>query len=74
MKFEIGPIGENVKDGISESDRGRLGRMRFWVKDDLDGSRVVRVHEDKINSGVLLDVSLDVFCRVGQGIHFCIEI
>ena len=65
MEFEIGAIGEDVMNGVSESDRRRLGRMRFWVEDDLDGSRVVGVHEDEIDSGVLLDVSLDVLGRLG---------
>ena len=65
MKFEVGPISEDVMNGVSESNRCRLGRVRFWVKDDLDGSRVVGVHEDEIDSGVLLDVFLDVFCRLG---------
>ena len=65
MKFEVGTVGEGVMNGVSESDRCRLGRMRFWVEDDLDGSRVVGVHEDEIDSRVLLDVSVDVFCRLG---------
>ena len=65
MKFEVGPVGEYVMDGVSKSDRCRLRRMWFWVKDDLDGSRVVGVHEDEINFGVLLDVSVDVFGRLG---------
>ena len=65
MKFEVRTISENVMNGVSESDRSRLGRMRFWVKDDLDGSQVVGVHEDEINSRVLLDVSVDVFSRLG---------
>ena len=65
MKFEVGTIGEDVMNGVSESDGRRLGRMRFWVEDDLDGSRVVGVHEDEIDSGVLPDVSLNVFCRLG---------
>ena len=56
MKFEIGTIGENVMNGVSESDRRHLRRMWFWVEDDLDGSRVVGVHEDEINSRVLLNV------------------
>ena len=46
MKFEVGAISEDVMNGVSESDRCRLGRMRFWVEDDLDGSRVVGVHEN----------------------------
>ena len=65
MKFEVGTISEDVMNGVSESDRRRLGRMRFWVEDDLDGSRVVGVHEDEIDLGVLLDVSVDVFSRLG---------
>ena len=65
MKFEVGTISEDVMDGVSESDGRRLGRMRFWVEDDLDGSRVVGVHEDEIDFGVLLDVSADVFGRLG---------
>ena len=56
MKFEVGANGEDVMNGVSESDGRRLGRMRFWVEDDLDGSRVVGVHEDEINSRVLLNV------------------
>ena len=65
MKFEVGMISEDVMNGISKSDRRRLRRMRFWVEDDLDGSRVVGVHEDEIDFGVLLDVSADVFGRLG---------
>ena len=65
MKFEVGTIGEGVMNGVSESDRRRLGRMRFWVEDDLDGSRVVGVHENEIDFGVLLDISVDVFGRLG---------
>ena len=65
MKFEIGTICENVVNGISESNRRCLRRMWFWVEDDLDSSRVVRVHEDEVNFGVFLDISLDVFCRLG---------
>ena len=65
MKFEVGTIGEDVMNGVSESDRRRLGRVRFWVKDDLDGSRIVGVHEDEIDFGVLPDVSEDVFSRLG---------
>ena len=64
MKFEVGALSENVMNGVSESDRRRLGRMRFWVEDDLDGSRVVGVHEDEINFGILLDISVDVFGRL----------
>ena len=65
MKFEVGTIREDVMNGCSEPDRCRLGGMRFWVEDDLDGSRVVGVHEDEIDSGVLPDVSEDVFSRLG---------
>ena len=64
MKFEVGTIDEDVMDGVSESDRRCLGRMQFWVKDDLDGSRVIGVHEDEIDFGVLFDVSVDVFGRL----------
>ena len=46
MKFEVGAISEDVMNGVSKSDRCRLGGMRFGVEDDLDGSRVVGVHED----------------------------
>ena len=65
MKFEIGAINECVMNSVSETDRCRLGRMRFWVKDDLDGSRVIGVHEDEIDFGVLLDVSVNIFDRLG---------
>ena len=65
MKFEVGAISEDVMNGVSESDRRRLGRMWFWVEDDLDGSGVVGVHEDEIDSGVLPDVSEDVFGHLG---------
>ena len=65
MKFEVGTISEDVMNGVSESDGRRLERMRFWVKDDLDGSRVVRVHEDKVDFGVLFDVSVDIFGCLG---------
>ena len=65
MKFEVGTISEDVVNGVSESDRRRLGRMWFWVEDNLDGSRVVGVHEYKIDSGILSDVSEDVFGRLG---------
>ena len=65
MKFEVGPIGECIMNGVSELDRCRLRRMWFWVEDDLNGSRVVGVHEDEIDFGVLLDVSVDVFGRLG---------
>ena len=65
MKFKIGVLGESVVNGVSKSDRCRLRRVWFWVEDDLDGSRVVGVHEDEINSRVLLDVSVDVFGHLG---------
>ena len=65
MKFKVGAKGEDVMYGVSESDRRRLGRMRFWVEDDLDGSGVVGVEKDKVDSGVLLDISVDIFGRVG---------
>ena len=65
MKFEVGTISEDVMDGVSESDRCRLRRMRFWVEDDLNGSRVIGVHEDEVDFGVLLDVSVDIFGRLG---------
>ena len=65
MKFEIGVDSEDVMNGISESDRRRLRGMWFWVEDDLDRSRVVGVHENEIDFGVLLDISLDVFGRMG---------
>ena len=64
MKFEVGACGENVMNGISESDRRRLRRMWFWVEDDLDGSRVIGVHEDEVDFGVLPDVSEEVFHRL----------
>ena len=65
MKFEVGTISESVMNGVSESDRCRLGGMWFWVEDDLDGSRIVGVHEYEIDFGVLLDVSVNVFGRLG---------
>ena len=65
MKFEIRMINKDVMNGVSESDRRRLGGVRFWVKDDLNSSRVVGVHENEIDFGVLPDVSLDVFSRLG---------
>ena len=65
MKFEVGPINEDIMNGVSESDRRRLGGMRFWVEDDLDGSRVVGVHEDEIDFRVLPDISEDIFSRLG---------
>ena len=74
MKFKVGPSSEDVMNGVSETDRSRLGRMWFWVKDDLDGSRVVGVEKNEIDSGVLLDVTVDVFSRVSQSVHFCIEV
>ena len=74
MEFKVGTISENVMNGVSESDRRRLGGMRFWVEDDLDGSRVVGVEKNEIDFGVLLDVSVDIFGRVGQSVHFCIKV
>ena len=74
MKFKVRANSEDVMNGISESDRRRLGGMRFWVKDDFDGSRVVGVEKNEIDSGVLLDVTIDVFSRMSQSIHFCIEV
>ena len=65
MKFEVGTISEDVMNSVSKSDGRRLGRMWFWVEDDLDGSGVVGVHEDEIDSGVLPDVSEDVFGHLG---------
>ena len=65
MKIEVGTISEDVMNGVSESNRCRLRRMWFWVEDDLDGSRVIGVHEDEIDSGVFPDVSEDVFGRLG---------
>ena len=65
MKFKVGPSSKDVMNGVSESDRRRLRRMRFWVEDDLDGSRVVGIEKDEIDFGVLLDISVDVFGRVG---------
>ena len=65
MKFKVGASGEDVMNGVSESDGRRLGRMWFRVEDDLDGSRVVGVEKDEIDFGVLLDVSVDIFGRVG---------
>ena len=65
MKLKVGAGGKNVMNGVSESDRRRLGRMRFWVEDDLDGSRVVGVEKNEIDFGVLFDVSVDIFGRVG---------
>ena len=74
MKIEVGASSEDVMNGVSESDRRRLGRVRFWVEDDLDGSRVVGVKKNEVDFGVLLDVSVDIFGRMGQSVHFCIEI
>ena len=74
MKFKVGPSSKDVMNGVSESDRRRLRRMRFWVEDDLDGSRVVGVEENEVDFGVLLDISVDIFGRVGQSIHFCIKV
>ena len=74
MEFKVGANSENVMNGVSKSDRRRLGGMRFWVEDDLDGSRVVGVEKDEIDFGVLLDVSIDIFGRVSQSIHFCIKV
>ena len=74
MKFEVGTIGEDVMNGVSELDRRRLRRMWFGVKDDLDSSRVVGVEKNEVDFGVLLDVSVDIFGRVGQSIHFCIKV
>ena len=65
MKIEVGAFSEDVMNGGSESDRCRLGGMRFWVEDDLDGSRIVGVHEDEIDSWVLPNVFEDVFGRLG---------
>ena len=74
MKFKVGAGSENVMNGVSESDRRRLGGMRFWVEDDLDGSRIVGVEKNEIDFGVLLDISIDIFGRMGQSVHFCIEV
>ena len=74
MKFEVGPGSEDVMNGVSESDRRRLGRMRFWVEDDLDGSGIVGVEKNEVDFGVLLDISIDIFGRVGQSVHFCIKV
>ena len=74
MKFKVGASSEDVMNSVSESDGCRLGRMWFRVEDDLDGSRVVGVEKDEVNSRVFLDVSVDIFGRVGQSIHFCIKI
>ena len=65
MEFEVGASSEDVMNGVSESNRRRLGRVWFWVEDDLDSSRVVGVEKDKVDSGVLLDISVDVFGCMG---------
>ena len=64
MKIEVGASSEDVMNGVSKSDGRRLGGMGFWVEDDLDGSGIVGVEEDKIDSVVLLDISVDIFSRV----------
>ena len=74
MKFEVGAISEDVMNGVSESDGRRLGRMRFWVEDDLDGSGIVGVHEDEINFGVLPNISEDVFSCLGQSVHLRVKV
>ena len=61
-------------NGVSESDRRRLRGVRSWVEDDLDGSRVVGVHEDEVDFGVLPDVFENIFGSLCQGVHFCIKI
>ena len=65
MKIEVGTISEDVMNGVSETDRSRLRRMWFWVEDDLDGSRVIGVHENEVDFGVLPDISEDIFCGLG---------
>ena len=65
MKFEVGVLSKKVMNGVSELDRRRLGRMWFWVEDDLDSSGIVGVHADQIDLGVLPGVSEDVFGRLG---------
>ena len=65
MKIEVGASSEDVMNGVSESDGRCLGRVWFWVEDDLDSSGVVGVEKDKVDSGVLLDISVDIFGRVG---------
>ena len=62
---KVGALSEDVMNGVSKSDRCRLGRMWFWVEDDLDSPGIVGVHEDEIDSRVLPDVSEDVFGRLG---------
>ena len=74
MEFKVGANSENVMNGVSESDRRRLGGMWFWVEDDLDSSGVVGVEKNEVDFGVLFDISIDVFSRVSQSIHFCIEV
>ena len=74
MKFEVGASSEDVMDGVSESDGRRLGGMWFRVEDDLDGSRVVGVEKNEVDSGVLLDVSVDIFGRMSKSVHFCIKV
>ena len=65
MKFEVGTISEDVMNSSSKSDRSRLRRMWFWVEDDLDGSRVVGVHEYEIDFGVFPYISEDVLGSLG---------
>ena len=74
MKVEVGASSEDVMNGVSESDRRRLGRMQFWIKDNLDGSRVVGVEKNEVDFGVFLDITIDIFGRVGQSVHFCIKV
>ena len=74
MKFEVGPSSEDVVNGVSESDRRRLGGMQFRVEDDLDGSRVVGVEKNEVDFGVLFDVSIDIFSSLCQSIHFSIKV
>ena len=74
MKIKVGASSEDVMNGVSESDGRRLGRMWFRVEDDLDGSRIVGVEKNEVDSGVLLDVSVDIFSRVGKSVHFCIKV
>ena len=38
MEVKVGASGEDVMNGVSESDGRRLGGVWFWVKDDLDSS------------------------------------
>ena len=74
MKLKIGASSKNVMNSVSESDRRRLRRMRFWVEDDLDGSRVVGVEKNEVDFGVLFDISIDIFSSMCQSIHFCIKV